>query len=86
VVDPGQVEELDRAAEALDPPAVPLGAVDGPVVERVAPELALRVERVGRRSGHLGEVEQPRMCGLVGGGARDVDRKVAHDPHAAVAA
>ena len=51
VVDARQVDELERAAEALDPPAVAVGAHRGPVVERVAPELARLRERVGRDAG-----------------------------------
>ena len=39
------------APEPLDPPAVALGRDGVPVVERVAPELAARPERVRRRAG-----------------------------------
>ena len=42
MVDPRQVDELERAAEPLGPPAVPLCAVRRPAVERVAPQLAVR--------------------------------------------
>ncbi len=53
VVDAREVDELEDAAEALDPPAVARRAVHGPVVERVAPVLAVGVQRVGRRARDL---------------------------------
>jgi hypothetical protein len=53
------------------------------VIERVAPELAVRVEVVGRRAGLRGLVEQRRMLDRVGAAVRDVDREVADDPDAA---
>ena len=62
VVDAREVDELERAPEALDPPAVAGRAVRGPVVERVAPELAVRAERVGRRAGDLAVREELRLA------------------------
>ena len=47
VVEPGQVEELEVPAQALDPPAIPLSGQRVPVEERVAPVLASRAELVG---------------------------------------
>ena len=57
VVDPGDVDELERAPEALDPPAVALAPHRAPVVDRLAPELALGMRDVGRGAGDevLGE-------------------------------
>jgi hypothetical protein len=84
VVDAGHVDELEGAPEALRPPPELLCAVRRPVIERVAPELAVGVEVVGRRSGLTGLVEQRRMFDRVGAATGDVDRKVADDPDAAL--
>ena len=85
VVDAREVDELEHAAEALDPPVIARRVVHRPGVERIAPVLAVRVQRVRRRAGHLavGEQLRPRLDvrALVG----DVDRHVADQPHAAVA-
>ena len=70
-------------AEALDPPAVAARAVRRPVVERVAPVLPVRVQRVGRRARHLAVREQLRPRGDVGADVGDVDRDVADQPDAA---
>ena len=51
MVDPREVEELERAPQPLDPPAVAAALQRRPVVERVAPQLALVGEGVGRRAG-----------------------------------
>ena len=62
VVDPREVDELERAPEALDPPAVAASRrMRRPVVERVAPELAGRAERVRRRARDHAAAEQLRM-------------------------
>ena len=84
VVDAREVEEVERAPEALDPPAVAAAAQRRPVVDRVAPELALRGEVVRRRAGDDVVAEQLRMGDVVGAAGRDVDRHVADQPHAAV--
>ena len=84
VVDAGQVDELERAAEALDPPAVAGRAQRRPVVERVAPELALVGERVRRHAcDHVVE-EELRPGEMVGAALGDVDRQVADDSDAAL--
>ena len=51
VVDPRHVEHRERAAQPLDPPAVAATVQRGPVVDRVAPELALRGVGVRRHAG-----------------------------------
>ena len=84
VVDPADVDELERAPEALAPPAVAGRTVDGPVVERVPPALAGRAERVGRRAGDLAAREQLRPAGVIGAVVGDVDRHVADQPDAAL--
>ncbi len=50
MVDAGQVGELEGMPETLDPPAVSLGAMRGPGIERIAPVLAERIEVVRRRA------------------------------------
>src|SRR5262249_10762325 len=82
VVEPREVDELERAAEALDPPAVALRARHGPAVGRIAPELAGAAVAVGRRAGHEPPAEEFRARGEVGALVRDVDRQVAEDAHA----
>ena len=84
VVDPAEVEELERAQEALPPPAVAGRTVDGPIVERVPPPLAVRAEGVGRRSRDLAAREQLRPGVEVGAAVGDVDRQVADQPDAAL--
>ena len=84
VVDPRQVDQLQRAPEPLDPPAEPGRAVRVPVVERVAPQLAVprvRVRRDARDAVGLEELRVERVVGAVG---RHVDRHVADQPHAAL--
>jgi hypothetical protein len=66
VVDPREVEEVEDAPEALDPPAVAPPPQRRPVVDRVAPELALRREVVGRRAGDDVVAEQLRVRRVVG--------------------
>ena len=84
VVDPREVVELERAAEALGPPAVAAPLQRRPVVQRVAPQLALVGERVRRRAGDRAVAEQLGMRAVVGRARRDVDRHVADQPHAAL--
>src|SRR5439155_25288520 len=76
VVDPGKVDQLERTAQARDPPAVALPAVHVPVVERVAPELAVRAERVRRRARDLALLEQLGLRLVICALASDVDRDV----------
>ncbi len=84
VVDPREVEELEGATEALDPPAVALGPVGGPAVERVDPELAVRVEGVRGCARLDGEVEELPVEEDVGRRRRDIDRQIAQDAHTPV--
>ena len=51
-----------------------------PVVERIAPELAVRGEEVGRDACDLALLEQVRMRQVVGAPRGDVDREVAYEP------
>ena len=83
VVDPREVEERERAREPRDPPRVALAPQRRPVVQRVAPQLALVGVRVGRRAGDGVVDEQLAVRAVVGGAGRDVDRDVADQPHAA---
>ena len=85
VVDARDVDELGDAAEALDPPAVARRTVRRPVVERVAPVLAVRAQRVRRRAGDLAVREELRPRLDVGALVGDVDRDVADQAHAALA-
>ena len=84
VVDAGEVVEVEGAPQALDPPAVAAPLQRRPVVERVAPQLALVGERVGRRAGDGAGLEELRVGAVVGAAGRDVDRDVADQLHAAV--
>ena len=84
VVDPDEVEELEDAPEPGDPPRVALAPRRGPVVDRVAPELAVGGERVRRDARDEAGLEQLGVGALVGGIGRDVDRDVADQTHAAV--
>src|SRR5581483_6661441 len=81
---PAEVDELERAPEALAPPAEAGRAVHGPVVQRVPPALAGRAERVGGRTGHLTAREQLRPAGDIGTAVRDVDGQIADQPDAAL--
>ena len=62
VVDPREVEERERARQPRDPPAVAAALQRRPVVERVAPQLALVGVGVGRRAGHRVVAEQLRVA------------------------
>ncbi len=52
VIDADHVGELRRGAQAFDPPAVVAACLRIPVIQRVAPELAVLREVVGRHAGH----------------------------------
>ena len=69
VVEARQVDQPERPAQPLDPPAVAVGAHRTPVVERVAPELTLGGEHVGRDARDLAGLEQPRPGLVVGAGS-----------------
>ena len=84
VVDAREVEELEGAAQALDPPAVAPVAQRAPVVDRVAPQLALGGEGVGRDAGHDVVAEELGLAHVVGAAGRDVDGHVADQAHAAL--
>src|SRR5438270_665387 len=79
------VDELEGAAEALDPPAVARRAVRMPCVERIAPVLAEPIQRIRRRTRDLASLEQLGMRDVLGAAGRDVDRHVPDQPHAALA-
>ena len=55
-----------------------------PVVERVAPVLAVAREEVGRHAGDDAALEELRVGAVVGAVRRDVDGHVAEDAHAAL--
>ena len=80
VVEAEDVIHLDGAFDAADPPAEAVLAHGVPVVERVAPELAVLGEVVRRDAGDLlrdvllVELEELRLAPDVGGVRRDVDR------------
>ncbi len=76
VVDPRQVEELERAPQPLDPPAIAAPLQRRPVVQRVAPQLAL--VGVGVRAARRPRTpvaEQLGVRAVVGAVRRDVDRR-----------
>ena len=84
MIEPEDVDETERTAQPLDPPAIPLASQCVPVVQRVAPLLPACVERVRRRPGDGGARQKDaRMRHVVAATRRDVDRDVADDPHAA---
>ncbi|HEY0415066.1 MAG TPA: hypothetical protein VGC78_01660 [Gaiellaceae bacterium] len=85
VVDARQVDERERPAEPLEPPAEAVGAHRPPVVERVAPQLPGLRERVRRHARDEAVLEEPAVRTVVGAVPGDVDRHVAEDPDAAVA-
>src|SRR6185312_9164366 len=85
VVDAREIDELARAAEALDPPAVAGRAVHRPVVQGIPPVLPVRAQRVGRRARDLAVREELGPGLDVGASIRDVDRHVADQADAALA-
>ena len=78
VVDPREVEQLEGAPQALDPPAVAAALQRRPVVERVAPQLALVGVGVGRRAGHRAVAGRAR--GARGGRRCPARRRSATSP------
>src|SRR4030095_15758452 len=82
VVEPRELDELEGAAEALDPPAEALRPRFPPAVGRVPPELAGEAVVVRRRACHQPCVEELRMRREVGALVGDVERQGAEDAHA----
>ena len=68
VIKARDVEELERAPQALHPPAIVPAPVGRPVIERIAPQLPHVAVCVGRGAGHqalheqLGVPERGRRC------------------------
>ena len=77
VVDPRDVEEIERPAQALGPPAIAAALQRRPVIQRVAPQLAEVGVDVRRRARHLAAAKQLGVREVVGAAGRDVDRHVA---------
>ena len=85
VVEADEVGEAEVRADTLDPPVERLRFEDVPAVQRMAPELPVLAEGVGRDArdelGPAGGIdgEEPPLRPDVGAVERDVDREVAHD-------
>ena len=84
MVDPREVEQVQRAPHPLHPPAVAAALQRRPVIQRVAPQLAVAGVRVGRGAGDQPGLEQLGVEAVVAAAGRDVDGDVAEDPHAAL--
>ena len=90
MIEPDRVEATQVAAQPLNPPAVAGFAQARPVVERVAPELAVGAEVVGRHAGDAAPfallVEQEQLLVLpdVGAIVRHEHRNIAEQQHAQV--
>ena len=88
MVDADDIVDGGGVLDTPFPPAEVLGLMAGPVVERVAPELAVGGKGVGRAPGHIGQMdgsiglEQFRTCPEVAGVWADVDGDVSHQPDA----
>ena len=88
MVNADHIVELLRAADATDPPAVAVARHRFVVVERVAPELPVGAEAVGRDAGDLNgdvvfvQLEHLGLCPHVGGVHRHIDGQVADDADA----
>ena len=74
----------ERPREPPDPPVVAVAAQRRPVVERVAPQLALVGERVRRRARDGVVAEHPGVRAVVGRRRGDVDRDVTDQADAAI--
>jgi hypothetical protein len=89
MIDSHDIAELHRLSHPLDPPAIALGGVCRPAVERIAPALSGGTEVVRRYAGHdagttVGiEIEQRGIRPHVGAVRGDEDRQVADDVDAA---
>ena len=84
VIDSRDVDELERPAEAFDPPAVTLTAVLAPVVDGLAPELPGGMRHVRGGSGDEPVREELRVGPHVGPVGRDVDGNVSDQKDAAL--
>ena len=88
MVNADHIVELLRAADAADPPAIAVACHRFVVVERVAPELPVGAEAVGRDAGDLNgdvafvQLEHLGLCPHVGGVHRHIDGQVADDADA----
>jgi hypothetical protein len=88
VVEPHQVEQRERGAEARGPPGEPVTRHRVPAVDGVAPELAGRAEVVGRharlheRPAVGSQLEELRVRPHVRAVVGDEDGHVAHHAHA----
>ena len=88
MVDAHHVVNGGGVLHALLPPCKAGGLVNGPVVQRVAPQLSVCRKGVRRASGHLRQVhgavglEQLRVGPQVAGIRADIDGDIAHQPDA----
>ena len=88
MVNADHIVELLRAADAADPPAVAVARHRFVVVQRIAPELTVGAEAVGRDAGDLNgdvvfvQLEHLGLCPHVGGVHRHIDGQVADDANA----
>ena len=88
VVDADHVVNGGGVLHPALPPGKVRGLMPGPVVERVAPELAVGGKGVWRAAGHLGQVDLPigleelRVGPQVAGIRADIDGNVTHQLHA----
>ncbi len=80
VIDPGDVEQLQRPPRPLDPPPVAAPAQRRPVVQRVAPQLPVIGKCVRRSAGDEPVLEQLGVGALIDAPGRHVDRHVAEQP------
>ena len=91
MVDAYHVIELLRAVNAAYPPAVAVGLHGVPVVQGIAPELAVLGEVIWRNTGDLGgdivlvELEEARLAPHVGGVQRDIYGDIADEAHSGLA-
>ena len=85
MIKPHEVHQLQRAAQARDPPGETARGMHLPAVERIAPQLAGRAEIIRRHAGDDGgparlvEVKQLPVRPDVGAVLGDEDRDVADD-------
>ena len=88
MVDANHIVDRGGVLHPAFPPCKALGLMAGPVVERVAPELAIGCKGIRRAAGHLRQVylavglEQFRPGPQVAGIGADVDGDVAHQQDA----
>src|SRR5579864_8338888 len=76
-----------KAAQPVNPPAIPRGTKCLPVVDGIAPQLPLRAEIVGRNTGNkermslFVEQEELRVCPHITRIRRNEERQVANQSH-----